>query len=626
VYNTLNEVEKSYFNHFAAFVAREHGLSKTGEHGINKSNGHAALWLESVEEKQDRFAILTQLTLEKNASFEDDAYMSFVRSPDDDTLVNFRVGDIAVLYPQDKNGYRAILRNQIFKCTIVTVDSTRIEIKLRSKQYNQQLFEQTESWSLELDSLDSGFNSMYKNLFSFAASQKEYRDLILGCVQPKISEKNYNTNWEIDITENQKHLLEKIIQAKDYFLLWGPPGTGKTSVMLKNLVGHLYQNTRENILLLAYTNRAVDEICDAVYSLGPAYEDEFLRIGSRLATDTKYQAHLLDQVISKAQNRNEIIQLLTSKRIYISTVSSIMSKPELFELKSFDTVIIDEASQILEPMLCGLLSHFKRFILIGDHKQLPAVVVQDGVSSKILDTRLLEIGIRDTRISLFERLYFQCQTHKWDHAYGILHEQGRMHESLMSFVNHEFYENKLTLLPDLARQSAPWFLTSKGVNQYLCNRKIFIETPIDEDVNWKTNQYEAQKVLEVVSGLMAVYDEMQKPLENQSIGIITPYRAQIAMIKKHLEVLPIEITSRITIDTVERYQGGARDIIILSFCVNRMSQLDALVSLSHEGIDRKLNVALTRAKEQIVLIGNKEVLSQNSIYLKLIESCSSRIF
>jgi len=76
----------------------------------------------------------------------------------------------------------------------------------------------------------------------------------------------------------------------------------------------------------------------------------------------------------------------------------------------------------------------------------------------------------------------------------------------------------------------------------------------------------------------------------------------------------------ITIDTVERYQGGSRDIIVMSFCVNQIHQLQSLVSLSAEGIDRKLNVALTRAKEQIILIGNKELLSVNPVYKELINS------
>jgi DNA replication ATP-dependent helicase Dna2 len=83
--------------------------------------------------------------------------------------------------------------------------------------------------------------------------------------------------------------------------------------------------------------------------------------------------------------------------------------------------------------------------------------------------------------------------------------------------------------------------------------------------------------------------------------------------------LPPEVYNKISVDTVERYQGGARSVIIISFCVNRLTQLDSLVSLSNEGTDRKMNVAITRAKEQIILIGNKNLLSKNETYRKLIE-------
>ena len=109
-------------------------------------------------------------------------------------------------------------------------------------------------------------------------------------------------------------------------------------------------------------------------------------------------------------------------------------------------------------------------------------------------------------------------------------------------------------------------------------------------------------------------------LSDGSLGVITPYRAQIAMIKEEIKDMDRVETNKITIDTVERYQGGARDIIIISLCTNKLSQLDSLVSLSSEGVDRKLNVALTRAKEQIIILGNREILSDNPTYLKLIDS------
>jgi DNA replication ATP-dependent helicase Dna2 len=109
-------------------------------------------------------------------------------------------------------------------------------------------------------------------------------------------------------------------------------------------------------------------------------------------------------------------------------------------------------------------------------------------------------------------------------------------------------------------------------------------------------------------------------IDDRAIGIITPYRAQIATIKSEFETVCPHLLDKITIDTVERYQGGARDIIILSLCTNRMSQLRSLVSLSKEGVDRKLNVAVTRAREQLIVIGNREILEGNETYQSLINS------
>lgn len=623
LYFTLNDVEKSYFNNFSAFVAREHSLSKTGEHGINKSNGHAALWLESNEEKSDRFSLLSALQIIDNKSNQEDAFISFAREGNAQTLVNFRIGDLGVLYPMDNDGHKQILRNQIFKCTINELDQDRVVVRLRSKQFNQSLFQSFKFWCIEPDNLDSGFNAMYKSLFTWAASPFEFRKLILGMRKPKASLNLPKHTFTQGLTEHQSDTLQKMLEAQEYFLLWGPPGTGKTSVMLKHLVAHLHEETKENLLLLAYTNRAVDEICDAVMEINDSFQHKFLRLGSRLATDIKYVNNLLDQVVKKTTSRQEIIQLLAEKRIFISTVSSILNKTELFRLKSFDTVIIDEASQILEPMLVGLLSSFKKFILIGDHKQLPAVVVQPGFQSVISDDKLINIGILDTRMSLFERMYGQLVTNGWSSSYGILNQQGRMHSELMEFVNNNFYEDKLSILPNNEKQIRPTFFNSISDRfQDYRYRKIFVDVVDEEDaLNWKTNIAEAETCLKIVRNLLSLYIENGMIFNHQSIGIITPYRAQIALIRQHLSSLPNDVISKITVDTVERYQGGARDIIIISFCVNKLSQLDSLVSLSHEGVDRKLNVALTRAKEQLILVGNARLLESNDVYKSLIDSC-----
>ena len=624
IYSTLNDAEKCYFDQYTAFISREQSMAKTGEHGVNKSNGHAAMWLESDEEKKERFSLLSGLAIVDNLSAQDDAFITFSRDEKDFTLVNFRIGDIAVLYPQVIDQVRPALRNQIFKCTITGLTSQTVEVKLRNRQYNQRIFHENRCWCLEQDNLDSGYSAMYRSLFSWAAAPLEYRQLFLGLREPRYRMADESFRFDERMTDQQVQLLKKMIASRDYFLLWGPPGTGKTSVMLKNLVKHLYEQTSENILLLAYTNKAVDEICDAVINIAEDYAEKYLRVGSRLSTNERFASQLLDQVVKNAKTRNEVRALLVKKRIYISTVSSIISKTELFQQKEFDTVIIDEASQILEPMLAGLLCKFKRWILIGDHKQLPAVVVQNATDGFVRQEGLNDLGFINTRTSLFERLYLHLKNKEWHHSYGILSQQGRMHKELMDFPNQNFYENHLELIPGSDRQKKPLFFDkSKDHTFYLSKRKIFIDTPEDDEINWKTNMYEALKCIDVIRDLLIMFDENELTFHNGSIGIITPYRAQIALIRKCMEVLRPEVSEKISVDTVERYQGGARDIIIISFCVNRLSQLESLVSLSQEGIDRKLNVALTRAKEQVIIIGNKKLLSGNTIYKKLISHYSS---
>ena len=535
-------------------------------------------------------------------------------------MANFRVGDIAVLYPSDEDP-KAILKNQIFKCTILKIDQNEVEVKLRSKQYNDVLFKSIAYWNVEADSLDSGFNTLYRSLFEFLNAKKDKKELWLGLRPPKPLKSTLYEPFE-RLTKEQNELLDQMVNAEDYYLLWGPPGTGKTSVMLKSLTQRLYDSSEENILLLAYTNRAVDEMCAAIESIGEGFENNYVRLGSSTSCMERFKPRLINNLISSLTNRQEIRSLIQSKRIFISTVSSIVSKLDLFKLKKFDRVIVDEASQILEPMLLGLISRIDKAVLIGDHKQLPAVVTQRENMSKIRSESMLELGISDMRMSLFERLYHRCLKMKWEHAYGLLSHQGRMHKNLMDFPNAHFYQNKLKVLPGLSRLVEDrGFQNQLNGSQALAeNRFIYVPTEVDMTFNWKTNKFETYRVIEIVKLIERMYQENDKEIAKDTIGIITPYRAQIATIRKSMEENAPHLLKFITIDTVERYQGGARDIILLSLCTNKLSQLRSLVSLSKEGIDRKLNVAMTRAREQLIILGNQEILSTNETYGALMNS------
>jgi DNA replication ATP-dependent helicase Dna2 len=625
VYSQMTPLERRYFVAFTGFIAREHLLAKTGMQGVERANGLAALWLNDFQEKQENFEILSHLSLDHYKVEAEQPKLTFSRTERTHPLANFRKGDIAVLYPFQTE-QATVLSNQIFKCTIIDINPKQVVVVLRSQQFNTNLFTPDSQWNLEHDLMDGSFNSMYRGLFEFAGRSSQRKQLLLGQKAPEQIEAAPLALSD-ELTEEQRGILQKLISAKGYFLLWGPPGTGKTSMVLKHTVKYLIENTEENLLLLAYTNRAVDEICASIERIAPDFTSKYLRIGSRYATAKRFQPQLLNHKTAHCKTRKELRAVIDGHRIVVATVASLSSKPELLRLKRFDRLIIDEASQILEPMLVGLLSRFERFVLIGDHKQLPAVVVQDMQQSEVHDASLRALGLNNLRNSLFERLYLRCLENNWHWAYAQLSHQGRMHQDIMDFPNREFYGSSLNILPDNipvhSRQVQDLDYTQipdDALAQQLCSKRlIYFPTPIDEtSATRKTNIHEAEQIKTILQQIKSIYQLNDRSLHKDSVGIITPYRAQIAQLREVLEAEP-ELEELLTIDTVERYQGGARDIIIISLCTNTLSQLDSLVSLSEDGVDRKLNVAITRAKEQLIFLGNPDILKYNPVYQKLMD-------
>ncbi|NRB64125.1 MAG: AAA family ATPase [Saprospiraceae bacterium] len=627
VFDGLPILEKKYLTAFSGFIAREHRLAKVGSEETDGQSGQAALWLSNYQQKDAEFKLLAYLELESNGAEEEEPILTFRKTERTNPLANFRMGDIAVLYPFQED-QSSPLQGQLMKCTLISIDGQRIRIRLRSRQLNTAHFGNFQFWNLEHDLLDSGYNDMYRSLYRFMTFSSDKRDLWLAKKPPR-SPKDGELELPADLTTEQQGIFQAILRSEAYFMLWGPPGTGKTSIMLKHLVGYWFDHTDENMVLLAYTNRAVDEIYEAIRSYRPGMQQAFLRIGSKYSTAPAFQDNLLTVKTAHIATRKELKQLIRKYRIVVGTVASVVNKPELFSIKSFDRVIIDEASQILEPLLVGLLPQFKHVTLIGDHKQLPAVVVQSPQLSMVDDTDLQEVGLENLRNSLFERLYKQALKNHWDWSYAQLSYQGRMHRDLMMFPNQVFYEGKLKILP----KGIPAFTKQiegipaiperlqddKWIRLIANQRMVFIATPSDhKSVTRKTNAYEAEHVALIIQAFRQWYSLQDRVI---SIGVITPYRAQIAQIRTTLEAHNLS-TIDITIDTVERYQGGARDVIIFSLCTNSLQQIQSMMSLSDEGVDRKLNVALTRARKHLIILGNEYLLRQQKIYQQLIDHCA----
>lgn len=623
VYQESDELEKLYFHHFCSFISVEHHIAKTGINGFKENNGMANLWLNDIDKKKESFAIYTNLEIVRNESYKDQPLIVLQKTNLSNELAGFRQGDIVVLTPAaEQDGSRQ--GRQVLRSTLIDINKDTFTIRLRSKQYNQQLFSSNELWNIEPDFLDSGFRKMYHALFDFLRAEKRKKDLILGRIAPLCTDPDIQIPCYEGLTPNQQKVLTNMLVAKDYFLLWGPPGTGKTSVLLKHAIRFYLENTDKKLLLMAYTNRAVDEICEVLESLNSLEGADYIRIGSRFSTGEKYKNHLLENLLPQFSTRTTLKNKLSETRVFVGTNSSVMGKTELFSLVRLDIAIIDEAAQILEPMLTGILPGFEKFILIGDHKQLPAVVVQELTFSRIHDEKLQASGFFDTSVSLFERLYLRCKKQQWDWAFGQLNEQGRMHEEIMRFVNVHFYEQSLRCLPGFSEQTS---LLSDFYGENLqgeilkAERMLFYH--VQSDLTYalaKHNPEEAFLVTQMVIQLKKYFEEAGKVITQDTIGVITPFRAQIAQIRNAFREASID-PDYFTIDTVERFQGGGRDIIIFSSVVNSVQRMSQIIDTDKDGLDRKLNVALTRTKKQFILVGNKNILSKNTLYRHLIENC-----
>lgn len=631
--NTLKRctpLERAYFNRFFTFVSKEQILSKTGG-GNDASHGFAGNWHIPLHEKLEAGNILTGLTIQDKQSSGPgkgyDLIELHIPAQDEDFLPNFRTGDMVILYAYKEE---PDMRRQILmKGNILELQPDRMTLVLRNGQQNKDIIGGKEDvFAVEHDFSDTSANNGFRGLYAFLSAQANRKELLLG-VRPPAQLEDVKLNGDYG-RFNELILKEK--QAKDYFLLVGPPGTGKTSCALRFMVEEALSEPDISILLLSYTNRAVDEICAMLTDSGIADHTPFIRIGNELSCDKRFVPYLLKYSLDDCPKLTDIQQKMARTRIFVGTTTAINNRLNLFTLKHFQLAIIDEASQILEPDLIGILSArhqqhnaIDKFVLVGDYKQLPAIAQQSAEEAAVTDFLLRNIGLEDCRNSLFERLYKSSP----DTCRSILHKQGRMHPAIAEFPNQTFYYREQLESVPLPHQleETPYeagLTPQDTIDQLLLERRmVFIpaEAPDHLTCSDKTNPNEARIVATLLGHIYRLTESRFDP--NRTVGVIVPYRNQIAMIRKEIARLQLPALQDISIDTVERYQGSQRDIIIYSFTIQNFSQLNFLTANTfQEGnflIDRKLNVALTRARKQLLLTGNPHILGANITFYKLME-------
>ena len=638
----LSPLAKAYFCRMATFVYNEQLASRLGTlTGVGQST--ADLWNMPLTEKKEQGCIFTDLQLTHRERDDNGGGYNLLRfsvpPQGQDFLPNFRPGDPIYLYSYPTETEPDVRHSILLKGSLISFDEKTLTVHLRDGQQNAGIFDRLcvghphASFSFAIEHADYGGGSLMKGLFEMASAPPDRIGLLLGQRKPR---RDTNLTLTQSYSPDYDEIVLKAKQALDYFLLVGPPGTGKTSMALQFIVREALsaptsEGTRPAVLLLAYTNRAVDEICGMLEKAGIGY----LRIGNEYVCDERYRHRMLSHVIGDNPRLDNIRQTVAEAQVVVATTLSMQAQQALLGVKHFQLAVVDEAGQILEPGLIGLLASHRsgrcdidKFILMGDYKQLPAVVQQGTADTPVNEPLLNDIGIRDCRDSLFERLI------RWEHHcgrtqfVGVLHKQGRMHPDIADFPDRMFYDREQLECVPLQHQlekSLPYSLPSADYMDDALkeHRMIFIPSEDNGDAG-SSDKVNPSEALIVADMLRRIYRFTAGHFDPQStVGVIVPYRNQIAMIRRATARLGIPVLQQVSIDTVERYQGSQRDIIIYSFTVTHRYQLDFLTanSLEEDGrtVDRKLNVAITRARRQLILTGHEPTLRHNAIFASLID-------
>lgn len=579
----MTKEQKAHFNELLTFVAREQWLAMDGSlPHLPQADEHSqsALWRISAHEKQASGDLIAPLFITHRRTNADGLTEALIlrrgfpsynnngsSSDAADTSsghANFRRGDTVILYPKTNEKDDAT-NQRILRLSIEDITPDLLTLRLRQPQPLPDLGKMP--FALEHDVTHATFGPLYRGLGIYARH---------GLPSP-----------------NEQPLR----------LVVGPPGSGKTRNEMKKIAQSAGKHCA--MLFAAFTNRAVDEICQMLHNLDPV--PDYIRMGRDTACDPRYISHLLQP--SDADHLDG--------RLIVSTVSTLLATPSLLKLTRFDLAVFDEASQLLEPLLLPLLCHrqpdgkptLASVVLIGDDKQLPAVVVQQTDSP--------------AKESLFHHLLRLPQPPPTT----FLERQGRMHPDIAAFSNTHFYGGRLRSL-GLSHQTEPLYPTlasSHDKGRLAHERMLFVDVPTPTPLPpFKSNPAEAEVIARIVKEVRRLGEEAGV---HYTIGIIVPYRRQIACVWHTLlrRGLSVEKEEDLLIDTVERFQGGERDIILYGLTISRKDEWENLSVLTPtpEGpVDRKLNVALTRARRQFILVGSSHLLDCNPLYQDLRRTCT----
>ncbi len=460
------------------------------------------------------------------------------------------------------------------------------------------------------------------------------RDCLLG-TQPPRFEKQSTIDFSTELNPPQQAAVRFALSARDIAIIHGPPGTGKTTTLAEVI----YQAVQigQRVLACAPSNTAVDNLLERLVAKMPSV----VRVGHPARVFESLRGHTLDELVDADRStqivrdmRRDVEELMRAaskpsrswdanrqrgelhaeagrlrqqaRALERSTIQHIISSADvicttttldedLLGDRQFDLVVIDEACQCTEPAIWQAMLRADRMVLAGDHCQLPPTVVSTDAAREGFSKSSMERLIEHFGSDVFQRLVVQY----------------RMHETIMRFSSEQFYDGELIAdvsvkshtLADLAQTpTAKLTLAELPIIEFWDTAGAEWHEELETDGLSKCNPKEATWVVDQVRQLLDL------GIAAGQIAVIAPYAAQVRLLRNRLQIDELEI------DTVDGFQGREKEAVVISLV---RSNLESEIGFLSE--TRRTNVALTRAKRYLRVIGDSATLANHPFYGELVE-------
>ena len=544
---------------------------------------------------------------------------------DDESELEFEPGKV-VRFFTIRNGM-AVELPHLFHIEQVTDRQMTLSLTNHSALQSLQSHSTYGGLGIQLGVDDTTFRVMRESLHAVQHSDNErfvnLRNVLLGLRHPSSRQlPRLSYPW---LNTSQQDAIQRAVEAQEVSIIHGPPGTGKTTTLVEAIIETLQRETQ--VLVCAPSNAAVDWISEQLMRRGI----HVLRVGNPLrmssemldcSYERRYAAHpdyhelwslrreLRQHISSERKNkllhREMELELKINSDLFeqarVVSCTLIGSASHIMEHRHFGTLFIDEAAQALEPACWAAILKADRVVMGGDHQQLPPTV-------KSLES--ISGGLADTLMQKVVGLWPQCVS--------LLTVQYRMNEDIMAFSSRWFYDGRLQAAPEVAhRQVSPLDtpLTWIDTSEYSERSNLSDNSEKRARTGSLTNAQEARLVIHTLRDYIEMISIPKIESEQIDFAIITPYRGQARLIRRLLKLQHFfrRLRQRITVGTVDSFQGQERDVVLISLVRdNEKGSIGFLRDL------RRMNVAITRARMKLIIVGNAHTLSHHRFYRALAE-------